>query len=81
MGKWLIRVCWIDQVEIEGAEQPENTTTANSKEPAKNVTEIQANLAAQKTDVKEQHEEIKEHKVLSEKDSCPSTETKCGFKS
>ena len=73
--------CHIDQVEIEGEEQPENSSTANPRESERVVTETETKLETPKADMEEQHKEIKENKVLSEKDSCPSSETKCRFKS
>ena len=73
--------CRIYQVEIEGEEQPENSTTANSTESERGVTETQTKLVAQKAVKEEQHQEIKENKVLSEKDSFPSSEIKGRLKS
>ena len=77
MGYLLIRACRIYEVEIEGEEQLENSTTANSRESERDVTETQTKLVAEKAEMEEEHKEVKENKVLSEKDSCPSSETKC----
>ena len=80
IGYLLNRACRIYQVEIEGEEQLENST-ANSRESERSVTETQTKLVPEKAEMEEQHKEIQENKVLSEKDSCPSPETKCKFKS